>query len=131
MTVINGNDLLVTVGATAIACSTSCSLSINQENIPATCKDSGYWASSIEGRASWSVSCSGLYQLDNSVDFTDLANYITNSAVTNSVTLVFGTDDDYWTGTAQIVSVTLEGPENAPSTFSVEFTGVGALVPTV
>lgn len=129
MAVLNGTILVVNFGGTAIACSTSCSLSMNQEVIDANCKDSGVWATSIEGRKSWSISCSGLYQITATPGFLAISALI-EEAGANTVELVFTDGTNSWTGDAQLASATATGDDMAVATWDAEFTGVGALVLT-
>ena len=129
MAQINGTSLLVKVDGTAVACSTSCTLNINKDLLDSTCKDGDTWKTQIEGKRTWDVSVDGLYQLDDSTHFMDLSSLITTSGV-NTFTLIFGTDTDYWTGTAICNTCSLSGDDNALATFSAAFAGTGALVPT-
>jgi len=131
MAAINGTDLLVYVDDVAVACSTTCTLNINQETVDSTCKDVGVWANSIPGRKSWDVSVDGLYQLDVDISFTGLSNLILGDDI-NDVTLKFGQIDKnfYWSGEAILTSISLSGDDQSLSSFSASFTGVGALTQT-
>ena len=62
MAIFNGSNLVVKTGGTpvAIACATSCTLTVNQEAVEASCKDSGKWVQSISGKASWEISTDNL-----------------------------------------------------------------------
>ena len=53
---IDGNNLLIYVQGSAVACTTSASLSMSMSSIDTTCKDSGGWASSIAGLKNWELS---------------------------------------------------------------------------
>jgi len=136
MSVINGNDLLVYVesGGTyvPIACSTSCSLTINQDTIDASCKNSGQWDSSVPGKKNWEVSVDALYTLPldgTKGQFVDLMEYFLSKE--NSLTIQFGepntTGNYYWQGTAMISSLSLNGDKDSSASWTANFKGVGAL----
>jgi predicted secreted protein len=82
--VINGNDLKVSLGegtTHALLCSTSCSLTINQDTIDSSCKNSGAWGEFIAGGKSWEVSADGVYKTSEflSVGVKELTEFIINS----------------------------------------------------
>jgi predicted secreted protein len=134
--VINGNDLLVYVhsGSTdvPIACSTSCSLTINQDTIDASCKNSGSWNNFVPGTKSWEVSVDALYTLPldgNKAQFVDLMAYFLTEE--NELTIQFGepgtTGHYYWSGSCMISSLNLNGDKDSSASWTASFKGKGAL----
>lgn len=127
MAKINGSNLVLKIDGVAVACSKSCSLSIEQDLPDASCKGSNGWAEHINGQKSWSIECEGL------LDFS--ATYGGQSASTalingTSATLLFttGTSNDIeWTGTANVSSLSIESGMEDVVTYSASFTGTGAL----
>lgn len=135
MATVVGTDLVVKFGDAGsevkTACATSCTLTIDQAEIDATCKDAGQWKSPLDGQKSWTVTTDGLYQDDDaegSGGFVDLSELIVTGP--NDCTVVFGgeaTGDNIWTGKARITTCTLNGPDNEASTYSATFMGNGPL----
>lgn len=127
MAKINGTDLLVYVGATAIAHSTSATLNIEQDLPDATTKDSAGWADHINGLKSWSIDFDGLVDYSASYGVEELFDNLKNG---NNVVVKFSTEDggdSYWTGTASCASLTMTAEMESPVSFSGSFTGKGTL----
>lgn len=130
MAKINGTDLLVYVGAVAIAHSTSATLSIEQDLPDATTKGSGGFADHINGLKSWSIDFDGLVDYASSYGVEELFNNLKNG---NNVVVKFSTEasgDSYWSGTASCSSLTMTAEMEAPVSFSGTFVGKGALAMT-
>ena len=136
MSTVSGKNLIVSFGSTPelIACSTSCTLSLNQAVTEATCKDTDSWTYQIPAAKSWEITCDALYQdtvTGNS--YHDLAQFIL--AGPNDVAVVFEeinnpnltVTDNTWSGQAVLTSLVLNGDDNAPATYSATFTGNGPL----
>jgi predicted secreted protein len=124
---INGTDLLVYVGATPIAHSTSATLNIEQDLPDATTKSSGGWADHINGLKNWSIDFDGLVDYSASYGAEELFDNLKNG---NNVTVKFsttGVGDSYWTGTASVASLSMTADMEAPVSFSGTFTGKGTL----
>lgn len=146
---ILGNNLLVYIdGATPalgklVLCSTNCTLNLEQATTEASCKNAGgtKWSTSIAGTASWSISTDGLYNpVLSAPSFDALAVKIIADAdgtADNSVSIVFEIENqanpniEYYSGTAILTSVSLNGPVDEFATYTAEFKGVGALVQNV
>ena len=133
---INGNLVLFKIGEdgseTVLACSTSSSLTLNQEAIAASCKDSGQWVSSIPGNKSGEISTDGLYDSPATNDFDKLANLIITGP--NEVNFVFGTEtigDTVYKGKVMVSSTTLTGDDNALATYSGTLPTVGPVTTEV
>lgn len=127
MAKFNGTDLLVYVGATPIAHSTSATLNIEADLPDATTKDSAGWADHINGLKSWSIDFDGLVDYAASYGVEELFDNLKNG---NNVTVKFSTStggDSYWTGTASCNSLTMTAEMESPVSFSGTFTGKGTL----
>jgi len=127
MAVFNGTNVAITLGGTAIANATECSVSLNQETIDITTKDSSGNRELIPGLKSGSMSCNGLQEVSGSNGIKALtATFDTGAAVT----LVFThTISGGQTFTASGILTSLEmsgGTEDAP-TYSASFELSGAI----
>lgn len=133
MAVINGTTLLVKSGASGaevtIAAATGFTITVNQNIIDATTKDSSKWAENLDGNRSWSVTCDYLYDPTGANTFIDLVDEII--ADTNDMYIVAGDDatsgEVYWTGKVRIDTTSLSGNDNEAAGGSVSFIGNGAL----
>jgi len=139
--VVSGNNLVVKFGEEGseviVACSTSCTLTINQATVAASCKDGDGWAANIPGEKSWEVTVDALYKDDDASGtggFVDLSALIIG-ADANNANLVFEeinnpvniANGNQWAGAVVMTSCTLNGPANDNSTFSATFSGNGPL----
>ena len=138
---INGTQLQVFAGGTLVAYSTSCTININHELRSTTNKESGGWAENMEGLRNFDVSCDALYAwLDadgNPITGLTLSELFTAYIDTRvSFDLTFGVTssnsaDTKYTGKAYMTSASLTAPMEDTSTYSVSFTGSGALTQTI
>ena len=127
MAKFNGTDLLVYVGATPIAHSTSATLNIEQDLPDATTKSSGGFADHINGLKNWSIDFDGLVDYAASYGVEELFDNLKNG---NNVTVKFSTatgGDSYWEGSASVSSLTMTAEMEAPVSFSGTFVGKGTL----
>jgi len=143
---LNGTDLLLKVGTTdsnevIVAYSTSCSLELSMDEIDQTNKDSGGWKSIIGGLRSWSVSCEALYQneaVSSKKAFHDFWEHIGNvtlgrTPVTIELTITGASNADanyFYSGSAYVTSLSVNGGTEDQSTYSISLTGTGALAET-
>ena len=135
--VFNGTSLVVLVGTEVVAHATSCSLSFSVDLPETTDKQSGGWVEHLGGAKSWSLTTDGLATVDPAAT----SNYFTTgelmtalanrAAVVVKFTTVSGTTpvsgDLVWSGTAFIESMDITADMESPVTYSVSFTGTGAL----
>ena len=125
---INATDLLVYIGATPIAHSTSATINIDQDLPDATTKDSGGWADHINGLKSWSVDFDGLVDYSASYGAEELFDNLKNK---NNVTLRWSTGSgSYWQGSASLASLSMTADMESPISYSGSFTGKGELTRT-
>ena len=136
--VFNGTSLVVLVGSEVVAHATSCSLSFSVDLPESTDKQSSGWTEHIAGAKSWSLTTDGLATVDPAAT----ANYYTTAEIMTAIanrtavqvkfTTVSGTTpvtgDIYWSGSAFIESMDITADMESPVTYSVSFTGTGALV---
>jgi len=140
MALIQGKNLVVkfgtgaTSGATmdSVYCSTTCSLTINNEALNATCKDSGSWQGNIAGIRSWEVTTDGLYNPTASAGgFIDISDLILDD---NNVAYVqfgqTGGSETIWSGATMLTTCSLTGDIEETSSWSASFAGNGALSKT-
>jgi len=139
---VNGTDLLLKVGTTdsnevIVAYSTSCSLELSMDEIDQTHKDSGGWKSIIGGLRSWSVSSEALYQneaVSSKKAFKDFWSHINaRTAVTIELTISNASNGDanvFYSGSAYVTSLSVNGGTEDQSTYSISLTGTGALAET-
>lgn len=143
--VIKGADLMLFVGGKSIAFATSHTLEISAETIETTSKDSGgKWAMNQANKLSWSASSENLYALEGAGN--DFDTLFAAMVARTPVTLVMDLESGYatkadavpetgwtplaatgWTGSAIITSLSLNAANEDNATFSVSFTGTGAL----
>lgn len=139
--IIKGDELMVFKGGNALAYATAHTLSITGNTIDISSKDHGYWGASEVGNITWEITSENLYT-ENDYDalFTAMVNK-------TSVTLVFGKAGNYdanglvseggtvqswsssggYTGQAIITSLTANANTGENATYSVTFTGKGAI----
>lgn len=133
---VNGNLVLFKIGETGseavLACSTSSSLTLNEEDIVASCKDGDQWTSSIGGNKSATIETSGLYGDPATTDFDKLADLIITGP--NLVDFVFGTEtagSTVYKGQLRLSSTNCTADDNALGTYSGSFNSVGEVTTEV
>ncbi len=149
MSVIKGSDMMLFVGGKSIGFATSHSLSISADTKETSSKDSGgKWQTSEVGVLSWTASSENLCaDTAEGVSYDDLFGMmIARKPITgvfalegNSTNLAEGKLDavktsgwtpkanNGYTGQMIITSLEKNAPNGENATFTVQFTGVGAL----
>ena len=143
--VINGGDLMLFLGGTSIAFSTSHKLSISAETVETSSKDNGgKWVAKAVRKLSWNMSTENLYSLDGAgKTYDDLFTMMTSRT---EIDAIFTVEKDYATkadevpsggwlpmttgqykGKVVITSLELNAPNGDNATFTASFEGVGAL----
>ena len=133
--IFNGTNLVVLVGTEVVAHSTSCSLSVSADLPDSTTKSSGGWADEIAGLRSWSLTTDGLATVDPTGASFVVGDIFTSMYNRTKVTVKFTTvtgstpvvGDLIWSGEAFIESLDVTADMESPATYSVSFTGTGAL----
>lgn len=151
MSVIKGGDLMLFVNGTSIGYATSHTLSINADTKETSTKDSGgKWQTSEVGILSWTASSENLMSNDQEgVGYRELVNYMINKTPITGVFALEGNsvapakldnvptggwtaqNTNTFSGTMIITSVELNAPNGENATFTVQFTGTGALTQTI
>jgi len=127
MGVINATSLIIEVGGVAVAHATDGTLTINDSLIDASTKSSGGWKEVISGQRDWSLSSSALqdylstYGAESAFD---AINGRTSATVTFTTNV---TGDIEYSGTAFVASIVQNAPLEDVASWTVEFTGTGAL----
>ena len=143
--VINGGDLMLFLGGTSIAFSTSNKLSISAETVETSSKDNGgKWVAKAVRKLSWNMSTENLYSLEGAgKTYDDLFTMMTGRT---EIDAIFTVEKDYATkvdkvpeagwvpmttgqykGKVVITSLELNAPNGDNATFTASFEGVGAL----
>ena len=143
--VINGGDLMLFLGGTSIAFSTSHKLSISAETVETSSKDNGgKWVAKAVRKLSWNMSTENLYSLEGAgKTYDDLFTMMTGRTEIDAIFTVeknYATKADEvpesgWTpmatgqykGKVVITSLELNAPNGDNATFTASFEGVGAL----
>jgi len=140
-TAINGTDIKVyDSSGVLVAYAQSGTLNVNHSTRDISNKESSGWAEAMEGQRNWDISVDGAYAWTN-VSGTALTNgaddalnsYIITRA---NFTIKFGntggsTGDIVYEGTAWMTSFSVSAPTEDTATYSLSFTGTGALTQTV
>ena len=123
----NGTNILVYNNGVAVAHATSHTLNFNAEMIDATTKSSAGWKDHLPGLRDWSIDCEALVAFDASEGIEEL---FTDYTGRTQLTVKFSTEvtgDTRWTGSAYISTGSINAPLEDVTSFSVTFTGSGAL----
>ena len=123
----NGTDILVYVDGVAVAHATSHSLNVNADMIDATTKSSAGWKDILPGLRDWSIDCEGMVAYDAAEGFSEAFADINSRT---QVVVKFSTEetgDKRYTGNAYVSSLSSSAPLEDVVTYSLSFTGDGAL----
>ncbi len=133
--IINGTEFGVYDGSTLIAYSTSGSVSINHSLRDISNKDSSGWKEQLEGQRDWEVSCEGMVAFltaaGGAVGGKTMDEMFTSYLATRTeLTVMFSTEvsGDYkYSGSAWLTSMSMDSPNEDNTTYSLSFSGTGAL----
>lgn len=142
MSKIKGGDLMLFLNDTSIAYATNHTLEINAETADTSNKDEGGgdWASNEVRLLNWSATSENLYSLDGQGDnFADLFDIMVAKTPVDAIFAkksqnVADVPTGGWTpslpkykGKVIISNLSLNAPNGEYATYTVQFTGVGAL----
>ena len=140
-TAINGTDIKVyDSSGVLVAYAQSGTLNVNHSTRDISNKESAGWAEAMEGQRNWDVSVDGAYAwtVPAGTGITNGADDALNSYIITraNFTIKFGdtggsTGDIVYEGTAWMTSFSVSAPNEDTSTYSLSFTGTGALTQTV
>ena len=145
MSKIKGEDMMVFLGGKSIAFATNHTLTISAETSDTSNKDetSGGWSSSEVTKLSWTGTSENMMaNAGNGVTYEELVKYMIakkpldfvfggckeTDPGNNGFTL--GTNITSLAGKAYITSLQVNAQNGEQSTYTVDFTGTGALTPT-
>lgn len=129
--IIDGGEILLYVDGVVIGCATTHSIETSNAVREVSCKGSGKWTSSEVGKYSWTGSTDALFNLHvdaGYVRYKDLwALYISGTLITLSSEYTEGGDTFVQQGEAIITSINKTAGDGENASYSVAFTGRGAL----
>ena len=140
--IVKGDELMVFMGGSALAYSTSHTLSITGNSIDISSKDHGFWGASEVGNITWEITTENLYtdaDFDSlfsamlnktpvAIHFSRAANYDPNGLKAAGGTVTAWTEGVGYSGMAIISSLTANANTGENATFSATFTGRGAII---
>lgn len=140
-TAINGTDIKVyDSSGVLVAYAQSGTLNVNHSTRDISNKESSGWAEAMEGQRNWDISVDGAYAWTNvgGTALTNGADDALNSYIITRASFVikFGntaaaTGDIVYEGSAWMTSFSVSAPTEDSTTYSLSFTGTGALTQTV
>jgi predicted secreted protein len=124
---VDGTKLILKVGGTAIALTTTYDLNESVDVRDCTNKDSGDWKESAVTRQSWEMTCEGFVAFDAAYGYTELraAKDLLVPVALSWGTFVTG--DPEYSGNANITSLSKSAPDADNTTFNITFGGTGAI----
>lgn len=128
--VVNGTNLRIYIGGTAIARATTCALNASMETREILDKDSPGqgWVEIAPGRRRATLSTSGLVCYDSAnIKVSTLFNNLKNGTVVVVRYTTDETGDSYWEGSGLITSFGLNAEVQSNATYSAEFAITGEL----
>lgn len=130
MATVRGMDVLVSIKSgleyVVVGGQRGATLNRSSEAIDVTNKVNGGWKENVAGFKEWSVDCDGLYVVDD-------AGYAALEAAFNTsdeVELKIASGSLVYVGKAIITDFPIEAPYDDIATYSISFTGTGALADT-
>lgn len=125
---ILGTLMLVSIDGETILCSTSCTLTITNEEIETTCKDDGGAYTSVPGQQKWTMQVQGNIVYDNATGVRQLQELAMSKGTTQAIWgAIDNADNPYFSGDAFISSLTENGGQNAAATWDVTLSPRGPL----
>jgi predicted secreted protein len=128
--VVNGENVILykTVGGvdTVFGAATNCTFDVSVNQVEVTSQTSAYFREFKIDVAGWTVNCDGLISLTGYSYKDMLDSQLAKSTIGIKFSIFDGTTTVLITGNALINSLSITGPNNNASTYSVSLTGVGA-----
>jgi len=128
MAILGTNVILYYFNGTTnipFAASTNCSFDVSVDQTEVTSASSAWFKEFRTNIASWTLNCDGLITLGD-YDYKDMLDHqLARTSIT--VKFAIGTSTTYTIqGTANIESISISGPMEAVSTYSISLQGSGA-----
>jgi predicted secreted protein len=138
--VINGTNIVLysynagTNVSTPFGSATSCSFEVSTDQLEVTSQSSAWFREFKNDTSSWTVNCDGFICLNTDYNYLALLN---KQLTREPITIKFSIDNDngsgsgtlgysIFNGTANITSLSINGPLEGSSTYSVSLQGTGA-----
>ena len=131
MAILNATDVTLSItptggSLTAVAHSTSASISMNMDLRDSTTKSSGGYQANLGGLRSWEVSGDAFVEI-GSITGADIEELWTTWEARTAVAVKFGASGMEYTGDALITSISIDAGVEENATYSISLTGTGAL----
>lgn len=132
--VFNGSDFFASIVGTPnkrIADTRDLSISIANEELDITTRDSGGWKRTLAGVRSWTASITGIVNFQEGANSAGIKSMLALAIARNEVELVFGTEetgDLSFTGKGLIMSVDFSTPHEGVCEWTMEVSGNGPIV---
>jgi predicted secreted protein len=128
--IVNGENVILykTVGGvdTVFGAATNCTFDVSVNQVEVTNQSSAWFREYKIDVAGWTVNCDGLISLTGYSYKDMLTTQLAKSTIGIKFSIYDGTTTVLITGNAIINSLSITGPNNNTSTYSVSLTGVGA-----
>lgn len=139
--IVKGDELMIFLDGKSIAFATSHTLTLTGNTLDIASKDHGFWGASIVGKRTWEISSENLFSDDGfakmydawvagtelTLVFGKASDYEINGIIDKAESWTAPTSGSYWSGKAYITSLTANAATGENATYSVTFTGAGAL----
>jgi TP901-1 family phage major tail protein len=115
-----------------VAFQKTCTLTMAEDTIETTNKESGLWKEYITGNRDWAVEADGMIvETDTGIQAVENAWLAASPQPLRLAISTPANPNGYWTGTAIIKSLKYTAADNGVYTAAISFTGTGALTRSV
>jgi predicted secreted protein len=129
--VVNGNNVLLYVNDTAVACSTNAEVSYTNELIEVTCKDNGGAKQYLLGSGDWNMTLEMFVKYDATFGANELWDLALNKTTVEAMFSNENAGDFRLVGDALITAINNVAPLNGGVTASVTLQGTSTLTKEV
>ena len=131
MAILNATDVTLSItptggSLTAVAHSTSASISMNMDLRDSTTKSSAGYQENLGGLRSWELSGDAFVEI-GAIAGADIEELWTTWEARTAVAVKFGASGMEYTGNAIITSISIDAGVEENATYSISLTGTGAL----
>lgn len=129
--ILDGTNMILSVGETALGSSSTCSVEINRNTRETGNKDSGIWDTFAAGTMNWTMSSDNFVNFAGENGFSEMYDAMV-TGVPVDVACEYDQDDDgtnlfRLSGQAIITSLPLKAPKGENISFTISFQGTGEL----
>lgn len=128
MAIVKGENMILSIGSSVISCWRSCTLAISAETVGISTVGSGNWQEVEAVNLSYSLNAEGQIWVNESFTVHDLYDLQIQLEP-----IIFSFDVDstiFYTGSAIITNISINGNVNDIGSFSLELQGKGELIKT-